>query len=178
MDLKLINRQLRKIIREELGLNEHQIRPANNDSPTDYPDDEQLFGTVLLKDVTPTGWDDYSLVNSIGNQVKETVAGVRLINASIQLFREGAYWKLNTLRSLLQMESAASKFKTSGFGFVRSSKVILVPQVQNTYWEEQAQMDLYFYIISKEEAQLDTYGTFPLEITVESILTISEVIEP
>lgn len=174
MTIDEINTTLRNIIRTELGLPEHQVRPANTDSPTG----NSPFATVLVFDAISNGFDDIIVQNAGGNNVTETASGLRKLFVSIQFFRANAITYATRLRAKLQLNSAREKFAINGLGYVRCSGVQVLSTLQNTFWEERAKVDLDVYVVAKEVETMNTFGTFPIEIDTETVHQVGVVLEP
>jgi hypothetical protein len=174
MTIDEINRTLRNIIRTELGLPEHQVRPANTDSPTG----SNPFATVLISDAISDGFDDVVVQDAGGNNVTETASGLRKLIVSIQFFRANAITYASRLRAKLQLNSAREKFALNGLGYVRCSGVQVLSTLQNTFWEERAKIDLDVYVVAKEIEVINTYGEFPLTIDTETVHQVGVVLEP
>lgn len=174
MTIDEISRTIRNIIRTELALPEHQVRPANTDAPTG----QTPFATVLLTDMISNGFDDVVIESATGNAVTEVAKGLRKVLVSIQFFRANAITLASRLRGKLQLDSAREKFAANGLGYVRCSGVRVTSTVQNTFWEESAKLDLEIHVIAKETGTLNTYGEFPITIDTETAHSAGIVLEP
>jgi hypothetical protein len=171
LDLDQLNNDLRAILLSLFGIADANFfRPANQNSPAgkiNVP-----FSTVLVSEVTPVGVDqmDYADVtpdpNNL-NQSTETTQGPRHIVASIQFFRSGALTKAARLGSLLRSSAAWTQLQAKNFGLVRVGPVTNVSAVVDSLFEERAQVEVELYCVSKEQATVPTFGTFPVSIKTQ-----------
>lgn len=177
-DLKDANKKVRELVRTVLGMPENSVRPANQNAPTGTID--QQFATVLVMSVTPTGVDDESLVNEAtpSLNVTESQVGQRLVVASIQFFRGDAINKASRLTALLKFSSSVAKMQAAGLGFVKASPVRNLSAVVDTYWEERAQLDISFHLISNESVSTPTFGVFPIAVDTTTSTSSHEVNAP
>lgn len=173
-----LNKVVRKLIRDVMGLPEDSIRPANQQAPTGKKDEP--FGTVLITVVDSTGEDDRLLASEAApsNNVVESIAGQRRFTASVQFFRKGAQTLAERLPTRLSFSSSAEKMQALGLGFIRASPAKDLTAVIDADWEQRAQIDLEFHVMAVETDIVPTYGTFPIETTVDSSTSSSEVTAP
>lgn len=182
-DMKDINKKVRTLLRELLGMPANTIRPANQNAPTG--DDGDQFGTVLLTVISPTGQDDLQRVNEGGESlnVTETTIGQRAVMASVNIYRGDAFSKASRLPALLGKSYAIERMQALGLGLVGTSQPRNLSAVVNTLWEERGQIDITFHVIDSETDSVQTYGTFPVEVSTadangDTTTQAFEVFEP
>lgn len=176
MDMQILGRQLRELIRTALGMPANSVRPANQHGPAD---DGNPFATVLLTPLTPTGVEDERYVNeATGNNVTETIVGQRSVLASVQFYRGDAMTKAGRLWQVLSLSANLEKLQNLGIGLSRASNPRDLSAVENTRWESRAQIDIEFHLIAKESTSTATFGTFPVQIATETLTSTNEVHEP
>lgn len=176
MDIQLLGRQIRELIREGLGMPANSVRPANQNGPADAG---EQFATVLLTVLTPTGTEDERFVNQLtGNNVTETIIGQRAVLASIQFFRGDAMMKASRLWQVLSLSANLEAMQNLGIGLVKASAPRDLTALESTRWESRAQIDVEFHLIAGESTSTATFGTFPVEIATETLTIINEVQEP
>jgi hypothetical protein len=173
-----LNKVVRKLIREVLGLPENSMRPANQQAPTGKKDES--IGTVLITVLNSTGQDDRLLENEAvpSNNVLESIAGQRRFTASVQFFRQGAYTLAERLPTRLAFSRSVEKMQALGLGYIGASAAKDLTAVIDADWEQRAQIDLEFHVMAVETDSVPTYGTFPIETTVDSSTSSSEVTAP
>lgn len=173
-----INKLIRQLVRETLGMPPDSVRPANQSAPTGKQ--TESFATVLVTLIEPTGEDERRLANEPAPSlnVSETVTGPRRLLASIQFFRADAYTRASRLKALMAMSSVTARLQAMGLGFVRASAARNLTAVVDASWEERAQIDLEFYLVAREVQSIPTYGTFPIDVATESSFTSFEVTAP
>ena len=68
-----INKLIRQFVRENLGMPENSVRPANQTAPTGKQSEQ--FATVLITMIASAGEDDRQLANEVApsKNVSETV---------------------------------------------------------------------------------------------------------
>jgi hypothetical protein len=174
MTIDDINAILRNIIRTELGLPEHQVRPANQNAPVGV----DPFATVLVYDSLAEGFDDVALVDTTNLNVTETSRGLRKLLVSVQFFKANAITYASRLRARLQLSSAVEKFAVNGLGYARCSGVRVLSGIDGTFWEERAQIELEIYALAIENNTLATYGQFPIWVDTETANFKTTVLEP
>lgn len=174
-DMALINKNIRTLVRELLGMAANSVRPANQNGETGTSTDE--FATVLVTLINPTGQDDLvrENVELTGDEeldggltlsdVRETIIGQRMVMASVNFYRPGAFTKASRLPALLSTSRAIERMQVLGLGLVGTSQPRNLTALVNTRWEERGQIDLTFYAIDSETETVHTYGTFPVEVS-------------
>lgn len=176
MDMQLLGRQLRELIRTGLAMPANSVRPANQNGPADGG---EQFATVLLNVLAPTGTEDERYVNEpTGNNVTESIVGQRTVLASVQFFRGDAMTKAARLWQVLNLSANLEKLQNMGVGLARASNPRDLSAVEATRWESRAQIDIEFHLVAKESASTPTFGTFPVQIATETLTTTNEVHEP
>lgn len=176
MDMQILGRQLRELIRVGLAMPFNSVRPANQNGPADAG---EQFATVLLTILTPTGAEDERFTNQpTGDNVTETIVGQRTVLASVQFFRGDAMTKASRLWQVLNLSANLETLQNLGIGLVRASNPRDLTAIENTRWESRAQVDVEFHLIASESASTATFGTFPVEMTTETMTTTNEVHEP
>lgn len=162
-DVDVINRKIRTLIRTLLSLPENSVRKANTNAPTNAK--TEPFVTVLVASINSVGSDEkrYLPIND-SSQITSKVIGQRVISASIQFYRAGAYNNALRLVSLLSSDSAIEKMQEAGIGLLNISNVTNVAQVINTEWEDQAKLSIDFSVIVTEEETLNTFGSVEVDI--------------
>lgn len=170
---------IRKIIRTVLGMSENSVRPANqfNSPPTGLTTD--TFATVLCVSTEVQGRDSLSYeVIEDSNQITEAIQGLRKLDCSVQFFKAGAVDRANRLTALLQKPSSVALMTSLGIGFIRATKVMSVPVVIDTRWEERSQLNIEFYTVSRETSAVDSYGKFNFALDDGVRVITGEVDEP
>ncbi|MES2587008.1 MAG: hypothetical protein V4536_08825 [Pseudomonadota bacterium] len=162
-DLDLINVKIRTLIRTIMGMPVNSVRKANTNSPTGGK--SEAFATVLIATIDPKGADERRVSNIDGTDtVQSEMIGERILTASVQFFRQGAYQNALRLVSILSLDSSISMMQQLGLGLIKTSSVTNVTAVINTEWEEQAKVSIDFSAIVLEGEVLNTYGTVELNI--------------
>lgn len=178
IDLLVLNRTIRTVVRETLSMAADSVRPANQKSPV--PKEGVLFATVEVASVSPTGQDTRHEVNidNPAKEVRESMIGQRMVMASVNFYRKGANSFAHSLVARMALSSVQASLQSKELGFVRASAVRDLTAIVDANYEERSQVDLFFHVIQKESNDLATYGTFPISTDIEIISTQSEVLEP
>lgn len=178
IDTNIINDRVRVLVREILGLPNNSVRPANQNATVPNIPDE--FATVFITPTGSEGWDiqKFEDLPAPSLEVKETITGIRRINASVQFFRGGAYTKAVRLGMLLQSSGAVSKMQAVGLGLVKVSPARDLTATVDTIYESRGQIDIEFYLVADEEIITPTYGQFTVSVTTPISTTSTEVFEP
>lgn len=175
MTLDQLHDSFRTYLKELLGFPNNYFRVANQNAPVG----ESPFATVLFSTIQHTGQDEHKFIPiGMTDQITEIVIGQRTLFVSVQFFGASAIYNASRLKTLLTLTKSSTKLKTIGLGFIKSSQVRDLSAIVDTYFEPRGQIDLEFYLIAKETDTLETYGTFPIQMKTENILTNSEVYEP
>lgn len=173
-----INKTIRTLVRETLGMPENSVRKAKQTAPTGKQTDQ--FATVLITLVDPVGQDDRILEaeDAQSLNVTEIIIGQRRLVASVQFFRGDAYTKACRLQTLISLSSVVAKAQMAGIGSITASAAKNLTAVIDAGWEERAQIDLEFYLVAREIQSIPTFGRFPIDVSTTSSTTSSEVIAP
>ena len=175
MNLDQLHDGFRTALKELTGAPDNFFRVANQNAPVG----ESAYASVFFSTLQHTGQDTHEFVPIINtDQITEIVIGQRILNVSVQYFGANAVYNASRLKTLLTIGKASTKLKTIGLGFIKSSQVRDLSVPVDTYFEPRGQIDLEFHLIAKETDVVETYGTFPIEMETENILTNSEVYEP
>ena len=171
-----INRAVRQVVALCTGYDPKDVRPANQLGGATG----DRWATVLILAQRSDGnvhtWAN--VPNSPTKQVTETAEAHVAITASVQFFRQGALTSANKLRDRITLSSALQLMQNLGLGFIRSSQVKNLAAVVNANWEERAALDIDFYVTSVEVDNVDTFGTFPMNVSTGSTRPNFEVTEP
>jgi hypothetical protein len=189
LNLEAIETVFRKNIRMLLALPENSVWRANQQNPPQVEDQSFQFCTVLVQQIGPVGWDEvgYQDVPAPGNpgfgqggmggggygngeveDVNEFITGTRRFMASVQFFRGNALTRANSLTQLLQSTSSLQALQAAGIGLVKIGAVRNLSQVVDTYFENRAQIDIEFNVVSQEQTDMPTYGEFEFAPNFES----------
>jgi hypothetical protein len=176
IDRIALNRDIRKVITLCTGLAPAEVRPANQLGGATG----DRWATVLILAQKSAGdvhtWAN--VPNSPTKQVTETADVHVAITVSVQFFRQGALTSANKLRDRITLTSALQLMQSLGLGFIRCSVPKDLSAVVNANWEERAVCELDFYVVSTEVENVDTFGTFPFNVSTGTNLPNHEVIEP
>lgn len=179
MTMDDLNKMVRKLVREVLGLPENYVQKANQMAPTGKK--SEPFATVLITMISATGEDDRKLRPEAApsTNVQEIVAGQRRFKASVQFFRADAFTLAQRLPGRMNLSSASAKMQALGLGYVGASDAKDLSAVIEADWEGRAQIDLEFHVMAVEVDSVPTYDTFPIATTLDSSLSSSsEVTAP
>lgn len=153
-----LNDRIRDVVRYCTGLTGDTVRPANDTSQADG----DVFATVFCGTVAKEGKDEHTWEPDTDSTVLETVAGPRLVTASIQFFRKDAYDLATKLESKITLEGARALMQSHNLGFVGTSNVRDFANVINSSWEGRAQIDAEFYFIAAETGDIAALESFPI----------------
>lgn len=168
---------VRAIVRNLLNLPDNSVRPYKQGTPG-QPVGAAPFATVLITEIHTVGLDQVKLANIANNHVQETITGPRLLTASIQFYRSGAYQNAARLVALLQASIVAGWLGSAGWGFVRTSGVRNLSGLVDTFWEDRAQLDVTFSCLSIETIDYRTFGTFPITTDDSTNRVTVDVVDP
>ena len=169
---------LREAIRIAMGMPLNSVRPSNQHAPAEVTAEE--FATVLIINTAPTGQDDsrFRSETPVSNTLDEAQVGQRRVTASVQFYRGEAMDKANALWQALNLSPSLERLQVAGFGLVAGGTPKDLSALSNTRMEPRAQVDLTLTIISKVAGKADTFGTFPVSVTRDSMTANLEVVEP
>ena len=111
------------------------------------PRPDGTYATVFISPEEPTGYDEISYVDS-ELELDETISGLRKVTASINFFRDGAKGGASLFKNKLQSNKLIEFFKVNNLGFVGTSPIRDLSEVNKEFWEERAQLDLIFHALS------------------------------
>lgn len=173
-----LNQKIRDVVRLCTGMVGDTVRPANQVAPTKG----DIFATVYIATDSERGHADIRQQNIPGDpalRIEETATAQSLAMASIQFFRAGAIDAAKKLKRRIQMTDAQDLMGLHGLGFVKASDVRNLTMAVNEIWEERAQIDIEFHYVNSEVINVNTYGTFPVDVKMGADQSTStEVKEP
>ena len=175
-----LNKAIRDLSKFLLGVPDNFMRKAQvTGAPAGR--NSEPFASVLVMLYRPaTQWagvvqtehesDENKVVDNIRQQYEAIV--------SVQFFRDNAMDKLTKLVTLMQSPQATAwmQEKNMGLTSVGSPKNLSVSV--GTIWEDRAQVDLGFAVTVEADMEIDTYGTFPIDVDTENLSQHMEVLEP
>jgi hypothetical protein len=179
LDLTAIEKAFRLNIRTLLQMPENSVRRANQFDPPPAGDQETQFATVFIQQLGSTGWDEVTHQDVSGDggygeggygdggygtgeseDVTEFITGQRHFIASVQFFRLDALSKANSLTALLQSSTSVQTLLAAGIGLGKIGTVRNLTTDVDSFFENRAQLDVEFYVISQEQVDLPTYAEF------------------
>lgn len=176
IDRIALNRNIRKVVALCTGFDPQDVRPANQLGGATG----DRWATVLILAQKSQGdvhtWAN--VPNSPTKQVTETADTHVAISVSVQFFRQDAMMSANKLRDRITLTSALQLMQSLGLGYIRCSEPKDLSAVVNANWEQRAVCELDFYVVSTEVENVDTFGTFPFNVSTGTTLPNHEVIEP
>lgn len=164
MNFQELNKTLRAFIRVGLDLPENRVRPGNHAGKT-APQNE-LFATVLITDITPTGHLDH-VHHDRGDTLSEEVVGQHKVTASIQFYGPHAMITALRLKSYLETDTATTQLAEMGLGVVNTSALRNLSQVSDATWEERGQFDFSFHILAGFANSVHYFKSFEFVIHCE-----------
>lgn len=170
-DEQEFSRKLRELIRLLYAMPENSVRPAPNNAPTG----KEPYATVQIIFSDSQGTAEERLANATGNDVTSTKSSHTNVVCSVQFFRDNAKSRAMSLETVMQSQFAIDFLRKNGIGFVGTSVFRDLSALVDTQWEQRAQVDLELSCIISDARTLPTYGTFPLETTVDVLTVNSEV---
>lgn len=142
ISLNQINDNLRYWIASVTGLDEDNVRPANQAAP----DGTNPYCTVLLSTLSQVGHD--GIVTESRDEdvdIDETREGDREIVASINFYGSGSKTNASKLLGAPDESAQLAALNEIGIGFQRFSDSRDLSQVIYAKTEERAQVDMFFY---------------------------------
>lgn len=179
IDLPTVEQAFRATVRTLLGMAANSVRRANQFNPPPAGDQKTQFATVLVNEVDGRGWDDVTYAaagfgedgygdGNLDENVIESITGQRHFIASVQFFRGNAKSQAMRLKTLLQSSNGLQELQAAGIGLGKIGDIRDLSKLTDTFFEARAQFDVEFYLINQEQADLPTFGTFPVSITPDS----------
>lgn len=172
IDTELVNRNLRTLIRTLYQMPASSVRLATQNAPVGA----DALASVQFMSLKLDGAAGEILSNvALSNDVASLKYGQATVAFSVQFFREAAYNRAATLELALQSQQAIDFMRANNMGFYRASAARDLSALVDSEWEQRAQIDIEVFVIVTDTRNLATYGTFPLETTVDSTTVTSEV---
>lgn len=173
-----LNKTIRALIRQVMGLPANYVRPANSNAPSGAK--SAPYATVFLSSTKLMGTDKRTYEDNVDvpTNLDEMMEGLYSVTASVQFFRGSAFATANNLIQCLQKDSAIEYMQVNNIGFAGGTPARDLSGVVDTYWEARAQVMLNFNIVLRNTETVATYGEFPIAVlSAEGNLSF-EVNEP
>ncbi len=103
----------------------------------------------------------------VGEDVIETISGVRQISISFNFFRDNAFSRASDLKISMRSNQALEYLNSNGLGYIRCSNIRTLTDVIDGFYEERAQMDMDFYISDSKTFIVNTIRTATIGATIE-----------
>jgi len=163
---------IKKAIADSVELaTEIEVIYANQDAPRP----KESYATVFVTPSSRLGFDRITYTNGAGAELDEAIDGHRLLMASISFFKENAFINASTFLTKLQSNSQITFFKNNGLGFVSTSEIRDLSEVDKNLWEERAQLDLTFHALSNFSEEVIAVQEANVEGVTESGNNVNDV---
>ena len=171
-----LNQSIRHYVSLVTGLNvETNILKADQNAPTP----KTPFATVKITPIGSVGLDAIVLTDEDDPDIDmlEDRTGVRMISASINFFQAGAMNYALTMQGSAYESANGDFLRARGLGFIRSSDVRDLVDIDLARWEERAQIEMFFYIIDENQNEVSSIQSQELDMTVDDYNNEFEVTE-
>lgn len=173
IDPKAVNKAVRQLVRTVVVMPEKSVIPANENAPLP----KTPFATVFIPDLESTGEDSLSYEEIEGDDfhLVEKLEGQRIFTASIQFFKGEAMASAHKLKSRIGLSPNLQAMQRAGLGLVDITPVRDLSAIVSSEWEQRAQLNITFHVVSVETMPVDIYDTFPVSINVDGHISTNEV---
>lgn len=173
MNSEDLNKAIRKLVRSVTAMPEGSVIPANENGTLP----KSLFATVFIPDFDPTGHDSrsYEAIEGDEDHLEETHEGQRIVTASVQFFKKGALDSAKKLKNRISFSKHLQEMQLAGLGLVDVDQVRDLSAIVSSEWEQRAQLNITFHVVSVETMPVDIYDKFPVSINVDGHISTTEV---
>jgi hypothetical protein len=118
----------------------------------DAPRPTVAYGMVRVLTVSQLGHDRVTLQNQDAPDLDliETVSGQRLVQVSINTYRDGAFDLINNIYGKLMLTRTIEHFNEINLGFVRRSEIRDLSALSSGSLEERHQFDLFLHAAASD----------------------------
>lgn len=103
-----------------------------------------------------------------------TYATLNSLTVSINIFYENAYSNCIKLKHSLESVLVSEDLYSKGLGYLNTSDVRDIPSVINEEWEERAQIDVNFSVISEDTENIETIQKIEIENKINGEVLLIE----
>lgn len=177
-----VAQSIRQVVRTAMGMPADSVRPA--DQLAGAGTQIQHMATVQILSAPDLGWPAITGENvddTPGSAVNQNVDQVKQIVASVQFFRGGnadaagiaayttrAVDDAARLPQLLYLAPNAELLGDLGLAFVDAKPARDLTTLKGDTWESRGQVELTFYVVNRESAQVGSIGSGSISMTVGS----------
>lgn len=174
------NKAIRTIIRTAMGMAEHSVAPADQDSPTGAADAE--FARVKIIASRDAGMPSVRTAPIGGNDddVTESVETVKIVVASVNFYKappkdatgqprysNAAFDKASNLVARLHTAAAILAMQKAGLGFISASEPRNLTGDVDSVHESRGQIDVTFSFVHRESTVIPAITSAGLGLQVE-----------
>ncbi len=151
MPIKFINETLNKAVRDLITVANPLVLAIRSEQDAPIPA-QRPFATVRVAMLAPEGWAEKKLTDlplDIEELTSERIRVRAVVNYYGSTSTVSSMDEAVTFRTFLQGTTAIETLVAAGMGFVRTSEVRNLTALENSKYEERAQIDIDLYTLSE-----------------------------